>query len=182
MELLGGQCRTTIENLLRCPFVVGKKNDDRIGGWHGDTLFHRLICRKAQKSFHSMRRAIRYNSANVVGFGQQRDAPSRQRFLQSLRGAAAASGGDALCHMLYCGARLEVLHQGGAAYTRVLDDIDQRTKRIEASVHELNHRVIAAIVGGVNAATKASDYGRAEENYQRNRRRLLSDLQNQNTK
>jgi transcription elongation factor Elf1 len=40
----------------------------------------------------------------------------------------------------YCGARLEVLHQGGAAYTRVLDDIDQRTRRIEASVDELNHR------------------------------------------
>jgi hypothetical protein len=147
----------------------------------------------------------------------------------------------------YCGARLEVLHQGGAAYTRVLDDIDQRTKRIEASVDELNHReqldrewmlsrdqymirgkngaslptgggggaivgsvfmvifgviwtclaasagapfffplfgvvfIIAAIVGGVSAATKASDYSRAEENYQRNRRQLLSNLQKQKT-
>jgi hypothetical protein len=40
----------------------------------------------------------------------------------------------------YCGARLEVLHQGGAAYTRVLDDIDQRTRRIEAGVDELNQR------------------------------------------
>jgi hypothetical protein len=40
----------------------------------------------------------------------------------------------------YCGARLEVVREGGAACTKVLDEIDDRTKRIEAGVEELNHR------------------------------------------
>jgi len=147
----------------------------------------------------------------------------------------------------YCGARLEIFHQGGAAYSRVLDDIDQRTKRIEASVDELKHReqldqldrewmlsrdqymirdrngnaslptgggggaifgsifaaifgviwigfamsmnapfffplfgvvfVIAAIVGGVSASTKASGFSRAQEEYQRSRRQILATRQ-----
>jgi hypothetical protein len=150
----------------------------------------------------------------------------------------------------YCGARLEIFHQGGAAYSRVLDDIDQRTKRIEASVEELKHHeqldqldrewmlsrdqymirdrngnaslpngggggaifgsvfaaifgvvwigfamsmgapfffplfgvvfVIAAIVGGISASTKASEFARAQERYQRNRRQILSNLQDRN--
>jgi hypothetical protein len=40
----------------------------------------------------------------------------------------------------YCGARLEVLRGGGAAFTRVLGDIDQRTQRIERDVSEIKLR------------------------------------------
>jgi uncharacterized Zn finger protein (UPF0148 family) len=40
----------------------------------------------------------------------------------------------------YCGARLEVLLSGGAAYTQVLQNIDQRTERIEQDVAEIKMR------------------------------------------
>ena len=40
----------------------------------------------------------------------------------------------------YCGTRLEVLRSGGAAYTQVLNNIDQRTERIEQDVAELKVR------------------------------------------
>jgi len=40
----------------------------------------------------------------------------------------------------YCGTRLEVHRSGGAAYTAVLNSIDQRTERIERDVAEIKVR------------------------------------------
>jgi ribosomal protein S27E len=147
----------------------------------------------------------------------------------------------------YCGASLQVLRSGGAAYTQVLNNIDERTQRIEQDVAELKTRerideldrqwmlereqylvrgrngnssipspavaifgsavaavfgiiwtcvavsigapglfplfgvvfVLAALVGGGFAASKASEYKNAQEQYQRRRQALQDDLDRQ---
>src|SRR5437868_6104613 len=40
----------------------------------------------------------------------------------------------------YCGAQLEVHRSGGAVYTEVLQEIDQRTERIERDVQEIKRQ------------------------------------------
>jgi uncharacterized Zn finger protein (UPF0148 family) len=56
-------------------------------------------------------------------------------------GAPLSVPGDArFVTCTYCGTRLEVHRSGGAAYTAVLNSIDQRTERIERDVAEIKVR------------------------------------------
>ncbi len=146
---------------------------------------------------------------------------------------------------IYCNSQLEVHTANGAAYTQVLNAIDQRTQQIAADVAEIKSRerleqidrewmmqrqsymvrnkrgmesvpnsagaifgsviaavfgiiwigfaasigapfffplfgvvfVIAAIVGGISAATKSAEYSNAEAEYQRERSRMLREIE-----
>src|SRR5438045_7513413 len=50
------------------------------------------------------------------------------------------AGGARFLTCTYCGAQLEVHRSGGAVYTEVLQEIDQRTERIERDVQQIKRQ------------------------------------------